>query len=165
MYTVNSENKECNAMLPKYCSSKLAASLPVLKSQMFFKDILHLISSRSVCKSLKLLLSSEISNRSFGPPVNYDGPIFVGTNSIKSNKQRLFSNKSSVLCVASAGREISNQFELRKEIWPTIYEWIRLVFDYWFSFFLSFIRLPVYLQVFCTVNLIACFQFFLCNLY
>ena len=146
-------------MLPKYCSSKLAASVPVLKSQMFFKDILHLISSRSVCKSLKLLLSPETSNRSFGPPGNYDGPIFIGTNSIKSNKQILFSNKSSVLCVASAGREISNQFKLRKKIRPTSYEWIHLVFDYWFSFFLFFIRLPVFLEVFCTVNLIACFYF------
>ena len=113
--TVNSESKECNAMLLKYGSSKLAASVLVPKSQSLFRDILHLFSRRSACKSLKLFLSPETSNRRFGPPGASDGPIFIGTNSIKSNKQILFSNKSSVLCVASAGREISNQFELQKK--------------------------------------------------
>ena len=96
--TVNSENKECNAILLKYGSSILAASVLVPKSQSLFRDILHLFSRRSVCKSLKLFLSPETSNRCFGPPGASEGPFCSNTNFIKSSKQRLFFKQIKCLC-------------------------------------------------------------------
>ena len=162
---MNSENKECNAMLPKYCSSKLAASVPDLKSQMFFKDILHLISSRSVCKSLILLLSPKFQTEALDHP-GFMTAQFLLVQTLSKVISRDFFQTNQVCCVLPLRAEkLVINLNFRKESWPTSYEWSHLIFDYWFSFFLFFIRLPVFLQVFCTVNLIACFQFFLCNLY
>ena len=55
----HSENKECSALLLMYGASVFEASVPVLKSPSLFREIFHLISKRSFCKSMKLFLSPK----------------------------------------------------------------------------------------------------------
>ena len=116
--TVQSENKECNALLLKYGAYVFAASVPVLKSPSLIREILHLI-SRSFCKSMKLFPSPKTSNSSNGPSGEYDGPTFWVKAFSKVKSRGCFSNKSNVVCVASAGRKLVIILNFRKEIRPT----------------------------------------------
>ena len=118
-YTVHSENKECNALLLKYCASVFVASVSVRKPPSLFREILHLITRRSLCKSMKLFLSPRTSNSSIGPSEEYDGSTFSVKALSKVISRGCFSKKSSVVCVASAGSKLLITSIFRKEIWPT----------------------------------------------
>ena len=85
----------------------------VLKSLVLL--ILHFISCRNVCKSIKLFLSSTTSISSIGQSGEHDGPNFCVKALSNVTKRGGISNKSRNMCVASNGTKLVFIFPLGKK--------------------------------------------------